>query len=389
MHRRGAGGHFRTLTPSFSPYHNEKGSDPMLHILHAADLHLDAPFAALTAEQARQRRSEQRLLLDALADTAIERGADLVLLAGDLLDSAQTYRETAQALAAALGRIPAPVAIAPGNHDFYSPASLYAAPIWPKNVVIFKDSRPQMIDLPNVTLYGTAFTGSFRDDSPLAGFAAPVGDKPSVMVCHGDVEGAGRYGSIPKEDIAQSGLSYLALGHIHGCSGLRREGDTHWAYPGCTEGRGFDELGDKGALWVTTDDDKRVTAEFLPLCRRRYEVLECDLTGKDPAQAISAALSRGSGEDICRLLLTGEAQTLDLPALTRSAGSLRWALTLRDHTRVPQDLWRREGEDSLTGYFLREMRNRISTAADETQRATLERAVRYGLTALENGEDTP
>ena len=149
------------------------------------------------------------------------------------------------------------------------------------------------------------------------------------------------------------------------------------------------ELGDKGAHWVTIDDDKRVTAEFLPLCRRRYEVLECDLTGKDPAQAISAALSRGSGEDICRLLLTGEAQTLDLPALTRSAGSLRWALTLRDHTRVPQDLWRREGEDSLTGYFLREMRSRISSAVDETQRATLERAVRYGLTALENGEDTP
>ena len=65
----------------------------MLHILHAADLHLDAPFAALTAEQARQRRAEQRLLLDALADAAIERGADLVVLAGDLLDSGQTYRE--------------------------------------------------------------------------------------------------------------------------------------------------------------------------------------------------------------------------------------------------------------------------------------------------------
>ena len=56
---------------------------------------------------------------------------------------------------------------------------------------------------------------------------------------------------------------------------------------------------------------------------------------------------------------------------------------------MPQDLWRREGEDSLIGYFLREMRSRISSAADETQRATLERAVRYGLTALENGEDTP
>ena len=89
----------------------------MLHILHAADLHLDAPFAALDPGQAAQRRSEQRLLLDKLADLAAERKADLVLLSGDLLDSEQTYRETAQALAAALGRIDAPVVIAPGNHD--------------------------------------------------------------------------------------------------------------------------------------------------------------------------------------------------------------------------------------------------------------------------------
>ena len=36
----------------------------MLHILHAADLHLDAPFTGLSPDQARQRRSEQRDLLE-------------------------------------------------------------------------------------------------------------------------------------------------------------------------------------------------------------------------------------------------------------------------------------------------------------------------------------
>ncbi len=360
----------------------------MLHILHAADLHLDAPFAALTAEQARQRRAEQRLLLDALADAAIERGADLVVLAGDLLDSGQTYRETAQALAAALGRIPAPVVIAPGNHDFYGPGSLYTAPIWPKNVLIFRESSIQAVELPNVTLYGAAFTGPFRDGSPLEGFRAPDQGKPSVMVLHGDVEGTGRYASIPRSDIAGSGLSYLALGHIHGCSGLQKEGGTYWAYPGCTEGRGFDELGDKGALWVTIGHDRAVCAEFLPLCRRRYEILECDLTGKEAVQAVAAALAQGSREDVCRLILTGEAAGLDLPALLQAAAPLRWAVTIRDHTRVPQDLWGREGEDSLTGLFLREMRRRIEASEGE-ERAVLEKAVRFGLTALENGEDTP
>ena len=360
----------------------------MLHILHAADLHLDAPFAALTAAEARQRREEQRLLLDKLADTAIERGADLVVLAGDLLDSAQTYRETAQALAAALGRIPAPVAIAPGNHDFYGPGSLYAAPFWPKNVLIFRESAVQMVDLPQMTLYGAAFTAPFRDSSPLTGAYAPETGKPSVMVLHADVEGTGRYGSLSRREIAQSGLTYLALGHIHTYSGLQREGDTFWAYPGCGEGRGFDETGDKGALWITIDDESTVTAEFLPLCSRRYEILECDLTGKDPRQAVSDALAQGSADDICRLILTGESDRVDLPTLQRSASSRRWALTLRDHTRVPRDLWSREGEDSLTGLFLRDMRRRMEIAEGE-ERAILEKAVRFGLTALENGEDTP
>lgn len=361
----------------------------MLHILHAADLHLDAPFAALTAERARQRRAEQRQLLDKLADTAIERGADLVVLSGDLLDSAQTYRETAQVLADALGRIPAPVAISPGNHDFYHPSSLYAAPIWPKNVLLFQSGQVEKVELPGCDLYGAAFTGPFRDDSPLSGFTAPPSQKPTVMVCHGDVEGACRYGPIRREEIARSGLTYLALGHIHACSGLQRAGNTYWAYPGCPEGRGFDELGDKGALWVTIDDDGSLTAEFLPLCRRRYQVVECDLTGKDPAQAVADALSHGSYDDVCRLLLTGEAQGVDLAALTGTAEGLRWAVTLRDHTRIPRDLWSREEEDSLTGLFLRDMRRRLGEADDEARRSILEKAVRFGLAALENGEDTP
>ena len=58
------------------------------------------------------------------------------------------------------------------------------------------------------------------------------------------------YGPISPGDIAASRLDYLALGHIHQASGLQREGSTYWAYPGCPEGRGFDELREKKALYV-------------------------------------------------------------------------------------------------------------------------------------------
>ena len=70
----------------------------MLHILHGADLHLDAPFTGLSAEQARQRRAELRELPRRLAELARARGADLVLLSGDLFDGSDPYAETAQAL---------------------------------------------------------------------------------------------------------------------------------------------------------------------------------------------------------------------------------------------------------------------------------------------------
>jgi ABC-type sugar transport system substrate-binding protein len=60
------------------------------------------------------------------------------------------------------------------------------------------------------------------------------------------------------------------------------------------------------------------------------------------------------------------------------------ALELRDHTRMPRDLWARSGEDSLTGLFLRTMAARCADAPEDEALAL---AVRFGLAALENGED--
>ena len=69
-----------------------------LKILHAADLHLDSPFEGLASGKAAIRRTEQRELLGRLAELAAVRQVDLVLLAGDLLDSANTYYETGEEL---------------------------------------------------------------------------------------------------------------------------------------------------------------------------------------------------------------------------------------------------------------------------------------------------
>ena len=240
------------------------------------------------------------------------------------------------------------------------------------------------------TVCGAAFTAPWCDTSPLKGYTAPRDGKKRLMVLHADVEGKGRYGSITREDIAMSGLAYLALGHVHACSGLQREGETFWAYPGCAEGRGFDELGDKGVLSGVLRDDGSVEVRFVPLAAHSYRILTVDLTGAEKAAvALSAALPGDASADLARIILTGERgeETLDLEALTALAAPYFSAVTLRDETRPGADVWARLQEDTLTGLFLREMRARLEGAGDDTQRRLAERAVRFGLAALENREE--
>ena len=355
----------------------------MLKIIHGADFHLDSPFAGLSPERAAQRRGEQRELLDRLAGLAREKRADLVLLAGDLLDSQRVYPETAHALREALADVPCPVYIAPGNHDFYSSRSIWAALDWPENVHIFTGGLEQ-VDLPGCTLWGRAFTDPYQDDCPLNGLTVPNDGKLHIACLHGCVGARSSYGPITPADVAASGLDYLALGHVHQSSGLQREGKTFWAYPGCPQGRGFDELGEKGVLYVEAEPG-HVTAQFIPLARRRYEIISVDVTGAaDPAAAVRAAVPGDPEHLICRVILTGEGPSPDLAALDRALGPEFYGLTLVDRTRLPQDLWTRREEDALTGLFLRAMWEKRQAEPDNI---LYQLAARYGLAALEGGDE--
>ena len=133
----------------------------MFKFIHAADFHLDSAFGALTARQAAQRRTESRELADRLADYVNCHGVELVLLAGDLFDSADPFRETGERLAAALGRMRAAVFAAPGNHDWYGPGSPWRTISWPENVHVFTRPVMETVEVPGlgVTVSGAAFTG--------------------------------------------------------------------------------------------------------------------------------------------------------------------------------------------------------------------------------------
>ena len=360
----------------------------MIRFLHGADFHLDSAFGALPPGQAAARRRESRETLARLADYVNTHGIELVLLAGDLFDSASAFRETGEQLARALGQMQARVFIAPGNHDYYGSGSPWLTVPWPENVHVFREAAMTAVELPewNLVIHGAAFTGPEQAESLLAGFAAPEDGKVHFGLLHGEVEPSQpRYNPIRRQEIADSGLAYLALGHIHKRLEPQRLGRTLCAWPGCIEGRGFDELGPKG-FYEGTLEDGAVSVTFVPFAWRRYENLTVDVTGQDPRAAVEAALPPDTARDLYRITLTGETGEagVDAVGLAQALEPRFYALEVRDATRMAEDIWQRAQEDSLRGLFLRELRRRWKESNTEEEREQVTRAARFGLAALDH-----
>ena len=359
----------------------------MIKLLHAADFHLDSPFSGLSPDQAALRRREQRQLLGALVELCNANSCDLMLLAGDLFDSDNAYPDTIEAMQRAFSACTAQIVIAPGNHDYAAAGSAYRTQRWPENVHIFTESSISYFDFPQLgcRVYGAAFTAP-QAGSLLEGFRTDAGGLLPLMALHGDALNAqSPYNAISRAQIGASGLRYLALGHIHAGSGLLREGETYYAWPGCLMGRGFDETGEKGAL-LTEVDERSCTARFLPLGGRRYEILSVP-AGDDPLSAILSALPEDTKNDSYRIRLTGEAERIDCAALYRTLAGRFFSLSLRDETTPKADLWAAADEDTLRGGFLRALRARYDAADDEQTRRRIADAARLGIAAMDGREE--
>jgi DNA repair exonuclease SbcCD nuclease subunit len=113
--------------------------------IHAADLHLDSPFAGITARGLSIAKALQQATfraLNSLVGLALARQADFVVLAGDVFDWADKSLTAQLAFADAIARLEKPgiaVFVAQGNHD---PAAGGGFAVdFPGNLVIFPHEK--------------------------------------------------------------------------------------------------------------------------------------------------------------------------------------------------------------------------------------------------------
>lgn len=363
----------------------------MPKILHTADFHLDAPFSA-HGQKAATRRAELREAIKRIGALVKKEKVDIALFCGDLFDGECVYTDTVELLAEEFSKLSGTkIFISPGNHDYYSSKSPYARNIWPENVHIFKSREIERVFLPehNTAVYGAAFMSEHEVNSLLRGFCAENREEISVMALHAELSTKSGYNPITEKEIAESGLDFLALGHIHQASKLMRAGNTFYAYCGCPQGRGFDELGVKGVNILDVQKGS-VKCDFHALGGRTYNIVSVDIsTAESQSDIKRAVLDSGAfGRENCiRFVLTGESELIpDVSGLLSDLNEMFFIAEVIDKTGSPRESKKYDG-DTFSSIAVGKL-TQLFDNTSEDDREVVSLAIKY-LTCLIEEREVP
>ena len=244
---------------------------PEIRLLLAADVHLDAPFTWAEPVVSRARRRALRDAVRRIAELAGELRVDALCFAGDLYEHERAGPDTGEFLRSVFAGVPCPVLLAPGNHDWYGPASLYAQVEWPRHVVVFRDDVLQPYELSDgFTVWGAAHRAPANTDGFLDGFSGgPQRDFAGAL----PRLGAGR--------LRRAGVREGAARTVHRRAGEARPGlrmrssaisigrcSGRWhTYPGNPEPLTFGEQGERGAVLISVAESGAISRQVHPVVR--------------------------------------------------------------------------------------------------------------------------
>ena len=372
-----------------------------IRILHTGDIHLDSPFSRLSLERSEERRAALRDSFSRLMALVREREVDIALIAGDLFDCAYVTAATATLLIEELAACPrCRFFIAPGNHDPYTPGSLYAAGRLPENVHVFSEETLSCVQLPalGAAVWGWAFCDERHSGSPLSG--KQVEDPSLLNLICGHCDYAvplSRYADVSAADLAAFGACYAAFAHRHIPSPPEKAGACLWAYCGCLEGRSFDEPGLGGAYLLTATQGEsgwEITHERVAQSVRQYATVEVDLTGVDTknesAQRIMRVIHENGYDEntALRVIFTGATPPdFDVPHEADAAPWGLYHIELVDRTSPTYDATALSKDPTVRGELYRYLLPMLTEGSAE-ERARAARALRMGLAALAGNDIT-
>ena len=370
-----------------------------MKIIHAADLHLDSPMKThLDGEKAEKRKNELTLNFSRLCETAADLGVKAVLIAGDLFDTKSVSKKVASIVLSQINKYEnIDFYYLRGNHDRESFISfIKSTGEVPSNFHMFEDEWSSYILNPDsdgkrIVLYGAEFNNNAS--SVITLFNADFNDI-NIVTLHGqenEYSGKDKTDIVPISALRQRGIDYLALGHVHEYKLKTLDSRGVYCYPGCLEGRGFDECGDHGFVLLDIDEENGdIIPQFIDFAYRKLHTMDVDISNLESSGEIIEKIEkditscRYSQRDMVKIRLYGDVDEnaeINENLIADAFKDEYFFVKVKNESRVRVDYMKYAHDESLKGWFIRLVQE--SAEIDEETKGQI---VRMGLNAL-SGEE--
>lgn len=361
-----------------------------MKIIHCADLHLDSKMTAnLSKEKAKERKMEILRTFSRMVEYAKKNDVSVILIAGDMFDTRNVSATARNMVRDVILQSPEiDFLYLKGNHD--NDNFLSKMDEIPDNLCLFND-KWTTYTYGNVAISGLELNA----ENTLTAYNSLVLDhgKYNIVTMHGQLaeyKSKDKTETISLDDLKNKNIDYLALGHVHGYRMQRLDARGVYCYPGCLEGRGFDECGEKGFVVLDVDTTTRTaTSEFVTIAARTLYTLPVDVTGilttQEAAVRMEEAIAKTqyTSKSLIKFVLQGEVDVeceLETSFLEEQFAEYFYFVKVYDETKLLVNYQDYEKDASLKGEFIR-----MVSASDLTDEEKSQ-VIRAGILALQGEE---
>ncbi len=242
-------------------------------------------------------------------------------------------------------------------------------------------------------VYGKSFKEVYMQGEP--NFSLEADDNFVNLMCiHGELKSdlGSNYNSITSEFIQNSGMDYIALGHVHKHTDIGKIGNTFFAYCGCPEGQGFDELGEKG-VYLGEVSKSACNLQFVSTAKRMHLTETVDISSLANSNDIADCIMQfvkekypdNFADNLYKIILIGslnDGTVISVPEITARLNETLYFAKLRDKTEIKIDFDLLSRENTLKGIFVKNMLTRIENAEKAEEKEKLKSALNIGIKAF-------
>jgi len=367
----------------------------VLRLLHTADVHLGREFPFLR-ERGREHRSQLLGTFEKIVDLAVSERVSLLLIAGDLFDTNRVYGNVIRVVASAFKKLEdkgIPVCILPGTHDVYSEDSIYHSLRFPSNVTVFTPELDmKTYSEMDLTVYGKASDGKLTGESPIHGLSLTKESNFHVGLAHCSIKIEGLVEKdtmiLDRNEIANSGFDYLALGHWHSFRDYS-QGNTKAFYCGSPEPIDMDQKGAGSVAVVTIHEKGNVTIEPIRVGTKRIDTITIDVSSTESDERIAETIEAKADPNlILNVTLSGLCSldyTPDSKKIEEELGRQFFCLRVLDksHPKLDEVSSANIPEETVAGRFVKIMQDRIASASNEEDKKIYEESLKLGFALLQ------